>query len=260
MQNTLTDKYDRSKSQMQTSIKTLKLQKQQAESEVASLTGDNNALKGQQSSAKIKISHLEETVNNLTNREQRSTNEIESMKETLRKSQEDHSFHRDDAQQLRAYISQVGKQQSPIRDDTIYIRGFRELKTDVESWIARNAKASAAQIFSINQEAHILGTLAESGIHGQKASVYLRTDNRVQRWYRNPSYRIVSSKECWDDIVVHVEVRVDASAGDCCVGLTMVAVVVVGDLVTISKVGMAWRSKACHVGLIDAGENSTASG
>jgi chromosome segregation ATPase len=193
IQSTLTDNYDRSQSQienMQASIKALKLQKQQAESEVTSLTGENNALREHQTSAKIQISHLEATVKNLTNRQQRATDEIKSLKETLKKSQEDHFFHRDDAQQLRAYISQAGKQQSPIRDEMIYIRGFRELKTDVESWIARNAKASAAQIFSINQEAHILGTLADSGIHGQKASVYLRTDNRVQRWYRNPSYRI----------------------------------------------------------------------
>ena len=38
---------------------------------------------------------------------------------------------------------------------------------------------------------------------------------------------IISSKECWNDIVVDVEVGDDASVSDCGVGLTMVAVVVV---------------------------------
>jgi len=37
----------------------------------------------------------------------------------------------------------------------------------------------------------------------------------------------ISSKECWNDIVVLLEVRGDASFSDCGVCLTMVAVVVV---------------------------------
>ena len=37
----------------------------------------------------------------------------------------------------------------------------------------------------------------------------------------------ISSRECWNDIVVHLEVREDASVGDYSVGLTMLAVVVV---------------------------------
>ena len=36
----------------------------------------------------------------------------------------------------------------------------------------------------------------------------------------------ISSRECWNDIVVHLEVRGDASVGDYSVGLTMLAVVV----------------------------------
>ena len=175
---------------LKASIKTLKLQKQNAESEVVSLTEENKALKEQQTNSKTQISHLEATVSNLTTRQLVASEEIESLNEALRKSQEDHFFHRDDAQQLRAYISEAGKQQSPIRGETIYIRCFRELKTDIESWIARNAKASVTRIFSIHEEAHILGKLTEFGIHGQKAAAYLRIDNRIQRWCRNPSYRI----------------------------------------------------------------------
>ena len=38
---------------------------------------------------------------------------------------------------------------------------------------------------------------------------------------------IISSKECWDDIVVHVKVRGDAFVSDCGVGLTMLTAVVV---------------------------------
>jgi hypothetical protein len=38
---------------------------------------------------------------------------------------------------------------------------------------------------------------------------------------------IILSKKCWNDIVVHVKARGDASVSDCGVCLTMVAVVVV---------------------------------
>jgi hypothetical protein len=63
---------------------------------------------------------------------------------------------------------------------------------------------------------------------------------------------IISSKERWDDIVVHVEVRGDASISDCCVGLTVVAVVVVemqGDIIS-HQWEIWWRSQrwVCRVG------------
>jgi hypothetical protein len=55
---------------------------------------------------------------------------------------------------------------------------------------------------------------------------------------------ILSSKECWDDIVVHVEVRWDATVGDCGFGLTMVAVVVVEMQGEISRqYEIWWRSQ-----------------
>ena len=55
---------------------------------------------------------------------------------------------------------------------------------------------------------------------------------------------IVSSKERWDDIVVHVKVRGDASISDCGVRLTMLAVVVVemqGEISHQSEIW--WRSQ-----------------
>src|SRR5277367_3258756 len=56
--------------------------------------------------------------------------------------------------------------------------------------------------------------------------------------------KIISSTECWNDIVVHVEVRGDASVSDCSVGLTMVPVVVVemqGEISPLREIW--WRSQ-----------------
>jgi hypothetical protein len=79
----------------------------------------------------------------------------------------------------------------------------------------------------------------------------------------------ISSRECWNDIVVLLEVRRDASFSDCGVGLTMVPVEIWGEipplwnLVEISKGGMVWSARELFYGLvsfIDAGDGSHAGG
>jgi hypothetical protein len=50
----------------------------------------------------------------------------------------------------------------------------------------------------------------------------------------------ISSRECRNVIVVQVEVRVDASVSDCCIGLTLLAVVVPEMQGEISHQGEIW--------------------
>ena len=50
----------------------------------------------------------------------------------------------------------------------------------------------------------------------------------------------ISSRECWNDIVVHGDATVDASVGVCMLGLTRVAVVVVEMWGEVFPVGEIW--------------------
>jgi chromosome segregation ATPase len=117
-------------------------------------------------------------------------NQIEALNEALHKSQNESEFHRSDAEQLRAYMAKAETQQGPLRDEDFYIQNFGELKTEVENWMARNSRNNAGQSLSASQLEFILQSLADLGQHGQKASDYLRLNQRAQTWYSTPRWRI----------------------------------------------------------------------
>ena len=142
-----------------------------------------NSLEDQSKRQKNKIDSLSEAL--IT-----AQTDMESLSQDLDKAIEDRMFHRNDAEKLRAHIAKAEIQQSPLRDEDFYVQNFGEIKTEIENWVARNAKANATQSLSDRQEASLLQCLAELGEHGQRASEYLRANNRIQIWYSTPRWRI----------------------------------------------------------------------
>ena len=175
----------------------LEIENQSLYQEQTRLNNANAVLNNQQDQSITEISRLKEQskrrkdkIESLTQTLITTKTDMESLGRDLDKAKEDCSFHRNDAAQLRAHIAKAESQQSPLRDEDFYIQNFGEIKTEIESWIARNAKTNAAQSLSDRQEINLLQSIAELGEHGQKASKYLRANNRVQTWYSTPRWRI----------------------------------------------------------------------
>jgi hypothetical protein len=136
------------------------------------------------------VRHLESIVQKLEDEKAEANFKIESLNESLQKSQKDKLYHEDDARRLRFGIAEASNQQNPRRDEEYYICGFGALEADIQNWIAKNAKAHAAQALSSQPENHLLQSLLELGEHGQRVSEYLLSHNRLRVWYSTPSYRI----------------------------------------------------------------------
>ena len=98
---------------------------------------------------------------------------------------------RKDNELLRTSIVQKGSDTQPLRAEEYYARTFRELKADIEMWIARRAKPQGSLELSITAELGILEKLASFGDRGQWSADFLKADRQVfQSWYRSPRSRI----------------------------------------------------------------------
>jgi chromosome segregation ATPase len=180
---------------------TLTAEERKLRLDIQSLTTEqrrlNNALGDHQHRSKNEITRLESQIERqackieeLTESNSNANNEIESLNDALQKSQNETSFHRDDAAKLRAYMAKAESQQSPLRDEDFYIQNFAELKTEVENWIARNSRINSGHALSASDSEFILQSLDKLGPFGHKATEYLRVNDRVQRWYSTPRWRI----------------------------------------------------------------------
>jgi len=92
----------------------------------------------------------------------------------------------------RAYraIVEKGKDAQPRRGEEHYARLFKELRVDIETWMAKQAKANGSQDLSEAVERTILGKLAAFGTRGQWSADFLNTNRIFRAWYFNTRARI----------------------------------------------------------------------
>jgi hypothetical protein len=98
---------------------------------------------------------------------------------------------RTDNEQLRTHIVKMEpKDLKPLRDEDYYIQGFEELKSEVEMWSARHAKAKVSQALSKSSEAKLFECLDMLGDSGKSSSQFLQKHHATQVWYSNARTRI----------------------------------------------------------------------
>lgn len=91
---------------------------------------------------------------------------------------------------LRSAIVQKGKDSQPLRGEEYYARLFKELKAEIETWMARQAKTNGSQELSAGTERTLLENLANFGRRGQWSAEFLNTNGFFQAWYANTRSRI----------------------------------------------------------------------
>ena len=98
---------------------------------------------------------------------------------------------RTDNEQLRTHIVKMEpKDLKPLRDEDYYIQGFEELKSEVEMWSARHAKANVSQPLSAPSGTKLFECLDMLGESGRGSSQFLQKHHATQVWYSNPRTRI----------------------------------------------------------------------
>lgn len=99
------------------------------------------------------------------------------------------SLHRDN-EQLRTHIAKMNADVNPNHEEEYYVQSLQELNSEVEMWIAKNAKANAAQSLSGLEETKILEVLALSGPCGKTSSEFLNKNRAFRMLYSSPRSRI----------------------------------------------------------------------
>jgi len=116
---------------------------------------------------------------------------IRSQSVDVRALQEENRALRNDNEQLRALIVDRSMAADPVRPEQFYIKEFRELLADVESWVAKMDRSGGTQELSPNTANEIVTHLGAIGSRGLSSADFLRTNNTLfQRAYRIPTSRI----------------------------------------------------------------------
>jgi len=124
----------------------------------------------------------------IISREHRYENGI--LTDRVKALQEEISLLRKDNDLLRNAIVQKGKDTQPLRAEEYYARLFRELKAEIETWMAKQAKANASQEMSEKAESVLLQKLANFGLRGQWSAEFLKPNGVFRTWYANIRSRI----------------------------------------------------------------------
>jgi hypothetical protein len=112
------------------------------------------------------------------------------LRDNLKSLQEENQMLRKDNDLLRNSIMEKGKDSQPRRGEEHYARLFKELRADIETWMAKQAKANGSQELAEAVERAILDKLAAFGIRGQWSADFLTTNRIFHAWYLNTRSRI----------------------------------------------------------------------
>lgn len=77
----------------------------------------------------------------------------------------------------------------PFHEEEFYIQGFREIKADIEMWVATNA-INGGDALSANEEAYLLQSLAAVGPRGKNSADILGRRKAMRTLYKNARCRI----------------------------------------------------------------------
>jgi hypothetical protein len=85
----------------------------------------------------------------------------------------------------------LGGNVQPLRPEEFYAQKFRELKSEIEMWIAKNAKSNGPLELSGALRMEILERLSKFGDCGTETSDFLNLNpEEFRNYYRNPRHRI----------------------------------------------------------------------
>ena len=112
------------------------------------------------------------------------------LRDNLKSLQEENQMLRKDNDLLRNSIIEKGKDAQPRRGEEHYARLFKELRADIETWMAKQAKANGSQELAEAVERAILDKLRAFGIRGQWSADFLSTNRIFHTWYLNTRSRI----------------------------------------------------------------------
>lgn len=88
-----------------------------------------------------------------------------------------------DNEQLRSYIFRMENDWNPVHDEEYYIQRFREIKTDIEMWVASYAGKGLGKL-SDTSEARLLQILTRFGVE------FLNANLETRILYKEPRLRI----------------------------------------------------------------------
>lgn len=98
---------------------------------------------------------------------------------------------RGSAVQVPSREAGFGGNVQPLRPEEFYTQSFWELKSEIEMWIAKNAKLNGSLELSDTLRREILEKLSEVGDCGTESSDFLDLNQEeFGTYYRNPRHRI----------------------------------------------------------------------
>jgi hypothetical protein len=121
--------------------------------------------------------------------EEKSANSERKLNETLQESQKlrQHLAHESngrlalqkDNSLLRAQITDMSSAQEPVHEEKYYVLEFNQIRTEAESWAARETRAMPKQPLSETESFQIASVLQTCGEVGEKAARWLQGKDRM---------------------------------------------------------------------------------
>jgi chromosome segregation ATPase len=94
-----------------------------------------------------------------------------------------------DNARLRRDIVNMDNDLNPLREEDFYIQSFREIRTDIESWVVTHA-IDITEALSKNEEQYLLQHLSSVGPKSKTAADFLGKKSLARSLYKNPRCRI----------------------------------------------------------------------
>jgi hypothetical protein len=115
---------------------------------------------------------------------------VHKLEEELKAANNEVELLRADNERLRTYIATKETELQPRHPEDYYVQNFQELRTELEMWIAKQAKTSAATGLSDAEVSKLLVRLAGFGRCGKLSAETLSLNNTVQKQYSATGSRI----------------------------------------------------------------------
>lgn len=160
------------------------------EARIAALEKEARTLLEQNKNLLDKQQELNTNIDLLSKANHETAETAHNLGEELKAAKDDVELLRVDNERLRTYIATKETQLQPSQTEDYYVQNFRELRTGLEMWIAKQAKTSAATSMSDADASKLLESLAGLGRKGKLSAQYLRLNNTVQKLYCTTGSRI----------------------------------------------------------------------
>lgn len=171
-------------------------EQQDAKRRYQSPTPDYNELLDRCNAAERKLADGERKMNDLLQ-------QVEKLKRRLAEEADKSRLTQNDNIILRAQIADMSNAQEPLREEDYYIAEFSQIRSDIESWAAKETRTMPKQPLSEKNIPSLVSRLRTLGEHGMAAAQWIskkETNFFQQRRNRIALIRLVAAVVLFDKV------------------------------------------------------------